>query len=99
MSIMIVLLMILIPACMLIGAWLFTACRIIFLVLALGSVYVFGGISAVAVYEILRDDTVFMTNIHAVFKNQLFLLSGAYLGCFGIYMLWRWLFRELRTES
>lgn len=98
MSSMIVLLLFLIPACMLVGAWMFTACRIGFHVLALVSAYVFGIISALAVYDILRDDTVFMTNIHAVFNNQLFLLSGGYLGCYGIYLLWKFLLTELRKE-
>jgi hypothetical protein len=98
MSMMIVLLLFLIPACMLVGAWMFTACRIGFNVLALVSAYVFGIISALAVYDILRDDTVFMTNIHAVFNNQLFLLSGAYLGCYGIYIMWKCLLTEFRKE-
>ncbi|NOV04288.1 transposase [Paenibacillus planticolens] len=98
MSFMIVLLICLIPACMLIGAWLFATCRILFHLLAVVSAYAFGIITALAVYEILRDDTVFMTNIHAVFKNRLFLMSGAYLGSYGIYTLWIWLFRELRSE-
>jgi hypothetical protein len=98
MSIIMVALSILIPISMLISAWLFTMCRLIYHVLAVGCAYVFGIISALAIYEILRDETVFMTNIHGIFQNGLFLLSGAYLGCYGIYTLLRWTLMELRSE-
>ncbi|MDQ0878133.1 hypothetical protein QFZ77_006792 [Paenibacillus sp. V4I3] len=98
MSIIIVVLSILIPISMLISAWLFTMCRTVYHVLAVGCAYVFGIISVLAIYEILRDETVFMTNIHGVFQNGLFLLSGAYLGCYGIYTLLRWTLKELRSE-
>ncbi|MDQ0901578.1 MULTISPECIES: transposase [unclassified Paenibacillus] len=98
MSIIIVVLSILIPISMLISAWLFTMCRIIYHMLAVGCAYVFGIISVLAIYEILRDETVFMTNIHGIFQNVLFLLSGAFLGCYGIYTLLRWTLKELRSE-
>ncbi|WP_407869290.1 transposase [Paenibacillus sp. P36] len=98
MSIMIILILLLIPACMLVGSWMFISCRIWFHILAMVSAYVFGIISALAVNDILRDDTVFMTNIHGVFNNQLFLLSGGYLGCYGIYLMWKRLLIEIRKE-
>lgn len=98
MSIIMVVLSILIPISMLISAWLFTMCRVIYHVLAVGCTYVFGIVSMLAIYEILRDETVFMTNIHGIFQNELFLLSGAYLGCYGIYTLLRWTLKELRSE-
>lgn len=98
MSIIIVVLTLLIPPIMLICAWPFTMCRALFHVLAVGCAYTFGIISALSVYEILRDETVFMTNIHAIFKNELFLLSGAYLGSYGIYLMLRCMLRELRSD-
>jgi hypothetical protein len=98
MSIIITVLSILIPLSMLISAWLFTLCRNVYHVLAVGCAYMFGIISVLAVYKILRDETVFMTNIHGILQNELFLLSGAYLGCYGIYMLLRWMLKELRSE-
>lgn len=52
--------------------------------LAALAAFIFGMIITVAVYQIRRDETVFMTNIHQVFENELFLLSGAFLGVYGI---------------
>ncbi|MCY9668282.1 transposase [Paenibacillus alginolyticus] len=98
MTLIIVILSILLPISMLVSAWLFTFCRTIYHVLAVGCAYVFGIISVLAIYEILRDETVFMTNIHGIFQNGLFLLSGGYLGCYGIYTLLRWTLKELRSE-
>jgi hypothetical protein len=51
------------------------------------SALVFGNIAAFAIYEIIKDKTVFMTNVHGVFLNPLFLLTGAYLGVYLIYVL------------
>ncbi|THF81673.1 transposase [Cohnella fermenti] len=47
----------------------------------------FGNIAAFSVYEIIRDGTVFMTKIHAVFLNEVFLASGSYLGLYAFYLL------------
>lgn len=54
---------------------------------ALLSALVFGNIAAFAIYEIIKDQTVFMTNVHAVFLNPLFLITGIYLGVYVIYLL------------
>ncbi|NQX69368.1 hypothetical protein HQN90_24845 [Paenibacillus alba] len=99
MSIVITLLILLVPPCMLIMAWLFASMRVIFHALAVGCAYVFAIISALAVYEIIRDETVFMTNIHAVFANNYFLITGGYLGYYGIYILLKWMLLELRSED
>ncbi|SDN60473.1 hypothetical protein SAMN04487897_103313 [Paenibacillus sp. yr247] len=99
MSIIITIFILLIPPCMLISAWLFAAFRVVYHALAVGCAYLFGIISALAVYETLRDETVFMTNIHGIFKNDLFLFSGAYLGCYGIYLILFWMLRELRSND
>jgi len=48
---------------------------------------IFGDIAAVSVYEIIKDHTVFMTNIHSIFLNPLFLSTGGYLGIYIIYRL------------
>jgi hypothetical protein len=55
--------------------------------LAMISVLVFGIISALAIHEIIKDNTVFMTNIHGLFLNPLFLLTGAYIGVYILYRL------------
>lgn len=61
--------------------------HVVFNVTALVSKLVFGNIAAVAVYRIIRDQTVFMTNIHAIFLNPSFLITGSYLGLYIIYQL------------
>ena len=81
MSIMIVLFVILIPLVMLCSAWLLPSCKQWFEGIAVVCAFVFGVITALAVYEILRDDTVFMTNIHVVFTNKLFLIHRRLFGC------------------
>jgi Na+(H+)/acetate symporter ActP len=59
----------------------------IFNLMAIISYVVFGGISAISIYEIIKHDVVFMTNIHAVFLNIYFLISGSYIGIYGLYQL------------
>src|SRR4051794_3250883 len=98
MSIMIVVFIILIPLTMVCSSWLFPLCRHVFAAVAVGCAYVFGIIISLAVYTIIRDDTVFMTNIHSIFTNKLFLFCGAYLGAFGIYVLLVQFMKGLRSE-
>jgi hypothetical protein len=68
--------------------------RLLFNIVAILSALVFGNISSVAIYEIIKDDTVFMTNIHGIFLNPLFLLTGAYLGIYCIYRIVLWALDE-----
>ncbi|WP_246147104.1 hypothetical protein [Bacillus massilioanorexius] len=51
------------------------------------SIIIFGSITSVSVYQIIKDQTVFMTNIHAILLNPFFLLTGAYLGLYITYQL------------
>lgn len=51
------------------------------------SLVIFGDIAALAIYQIIKDNTVFMTAIHAVFLNPYFLITGGYLGVYSIYLL------------
>ncbi|MFD2749833.1 transposase [Virgibacillus siamensis] len=48
---------------------------------------IFGNITSLSVYQIIKDKTVMMTNIHAVFLNPYFLIAGAYLGVYFLYLL------------
>lgn len=61
--------------------------RLFFNAAAILSVLVFGNISSLAIYGIIRDKTVFMTNIHGIFLNPLFLFTGSYLGVYFIYRM------------
>jgi len=59
----------------------------IFNILAVIFVIIFGSIASTSIYQIIIDDAVFMTKIHGLFLNELFLISGAYIGVFTIYRL------------
>jgi hypothetical protein len=94
MSWLILLSAIFIPLMMLGLVRAFAICRRLFDGIAVLSSYVFGIIAAMAVYKILRDDTVFMTHIHGIFNNGWFLTSGAYLGNYGLYKLIQMMVRQ-----
>lgn len=51
------------------------------------SIVIFGSIASVSVYQIIIDNSVFMTAIHSVFLNPVFLITGAYLGLYIIYRI------------
>ncbi|WP_144787928.1 transposase [Lysinibacillus fusiformis] len=62
--------------------------RLIFNALGVVSAILFGYIAATSITQIILEDLVFMTTIHAVFLNPIFLITGAYLGLFFIqYMI------------
>lgn|SRR5690625_1946910 len=61
--------------------------QLVFNTIALIAAVLFGNISAISVYQVIIDNTVFMTAIHAIFLNPLFLITGAYLGGYIIYRL------------
>ncbi|MDW0118565.1 transposase [Sporosarcina thermotolerans] len=61
--------------------------RITFNITAVISAIVFGSIASTSIFQILIDNTVFMTAIHAIFLNLFFLITGAYLGVFIVYRL------------
>ena len=56
--------------------------RSIFHVAAILSALIFGNIASISIHQIIENQTVFMTNIHALFLNPLFLLAWAYLGVY-----------------
>ncbi|MCH7321188.1 transposase [Solibacillus sp. MA9] len=58
-----------------------------FNIAAVLSTIIFGNIAATSIYQVIVDDTVFMTTIHALFLKPIFLVTGAYLGTFIIYRL------------
>lgn len=61
--------------------------KLIFNIVAVISTIIFGSIASTSIYQIIVDDAVFMTTIHAIFLNPVFLMTGAYLGVFIIYRL------------
>jgi hypothetical protein len=68
--------------------------RLYFNIGAILSALVFGNISSLAIYEVIKDKTVFMTNIHGLFLNPLFLLTGSYVGIYFIYRMVLWTLDE-----
>ena len=67
-----------------------TKFQIFFNIAAILAALLFGDIASIAIYNIIKEDTVFMTNIHGLFLNPLFLLTGAYLGVYLLYTLILW---------
>ncbi|MGE7835412.1 transposase [Viridibacillus arvi] len=59
----------------------------LFNIIAVISTIIFGSIASTSIYQIIIDNAVFMTTIHKVFLNPLFLITGSYLGIFIIYRL------------
>lgn len=51
------------------------------------SLYILGTIIAFHVYDVVLHDLVFMTTIHGILLNPLFLITGAYTGVYSLYLL------------
>lgn len=87
MEVLLVLASILIPLIMFYLQKKWNRLHFIFNLVALISTLIFGNIAAESIYQIIKDKTVFMTNIHAIFLNPYFLITGSYLGLYIIYLL------------
>lgn len=61
--------------------------RTLFNIIAILTLLIFANISSLSIYQIIKDNTVLMTNIHAVFLNPFFLMTGAYLMVYTLYLL------------
>lgn len=62
---------------------------ILFNILAIVSLYLFSVTTALAVLQTIFDQTVYLTTIHSILLNPLFLIPGGYLGMFALYRLLR----------
>ncbi|MGD2196871.1 transposase [Lysinibacillus fusiformis] len=88
MNVFIIVTIIVIPALMVYLQQKSDKMRLVFNALGVVSAILFGYIAATSITQIILEDAVFMTTIHAVFLNPIFLLTGAYLGLFFIqYMI------------
>ncbi|MDT8859730.1 hypothetical protein N0O92_05745 [Alkalihalobacillus sp. MEB130] len=56
-------------------------------IIAVVSGVIFGNIITVTIYTIIQSNEVFMTTVHGIFLNPLFLVTGGYLGVFVLYRL------------
>ncbi|WP_369379948.1 transposase [Lysinibacillus fusiformis] len=88
MNVFIIVTIIVIPALMVYLQQKSDKMRLVFNAIGVVSAILFGYIAATSITQIILEDMVFMTMIHAVFLNPIFLLTGAYLGLFFIqYMI------------
>ncbi|MCI0764303.1 hypothetical protein [Bacillus sp. TL12] len=51
------------------------------------SLYILGVLIAFSIYDVVLHGLVFMTTIHGVLLNPLFLITGAYIGVYSLYLL------------
>ncbi|MDY0408991.1 transposase [Virgibacillus soli] len=61
--------------------------KFIFNLIAIIAALIFGNIASTSIYQVIKENAVFMTNIHGLFLNPLFLITGAYLGVYIVYKL------------
>ncbi|YCA41898.1 transposase [Bacillus sp. JZ8] len=74
------------PFIMLILQKKYTVLNFVFNVFAFVAILLFGNIVSLAIHDVLQEDLVFMTTIHAILLNPFLLISGAYIG---VYLLYR----------
>lgn len=87
MKLLIVLASIFVPIILLYLKHKFAVSHLIFNAIAVVSALIFGDIAAISLYNVIVDGAVFMTTIHGIFLNPLFMMTGAYLGLYMIYLL------------
>ncbi|WP_433773705.1 hypothetical protein [Bacillus wiedmannii] len=51
------------------------------------ALYVLGTVISINIYDVLVQDLVFMTSIHGILLNPFFLIAGAYIGTYTLYLL------------
>ncbi|PFE03012.1 hypothetical protein COE15_00775 [Bacillus cereus] len=62
------------------------------------SLYILGILIAFNIYDVVLHGLVFMTTIHAILLNPLFLITGAYVGVYSLYLLIYKLITNLRKS-
>ncbi|PFE27234.1 hypothetical protein CN279_10275 [Bacillus anthracis] len=60
------------------------------------ALYVLGTIISIHIYDVLIRDLVFMTSIHGILLNPFFLLSGAYIGIYTLYLLLSYIIANIK---
>ncbi|MED0964395.1 hypothetical protein [Bacillus paramycoides] len=61
--------------------------RIALHIFAYVALYVLGTIISINIYDVLIQHLVFMTSIHGILLNPLFLISGAYVGIYTLSLI------------
>lgn len=96
MTLLIVLVIVIIPIAMggtcLLWHWM----RLAYNMVALISAIISFSAASRTIYSVIRDNTVFMTTIHAIFIDLFFLIPSAYLGVYVIYLLYIAAWKQIR---
>lgn len=61
--------------------------RTLFSILMLICIIIAGDIAALSIWQVIKDNALFMTHIHGIFLNPLFIVTGAYIGVYTIYLI------------
>lgn len=86
---------ILLPLLMLYSQKISTKFNLVYNILTIIAILVFGNIASLSIYKVIKENSVFMTTIHAIFLNPFFLITGAYIG---IYVLYRMLLLSMQEK-
>lgn len=73
--------------------------RIVLHISAYLALYVLGTIISITIYDVLIQNLVFMTSIHGILLNPFFLLSGAYIGIYTLYLILSQLIMKLMNSQ
>ncbi|MCU5377394.1 hypothetical protein OCA08_09615 [Bacillus cereus] len=63
------------------------------------ALYVLGTIISINIYDVLIQDLVFMTSIHGILLNPFFLISGAYIGIYTLYLILSYIITKIKNGA
>ncbi|GCF75590.1 hypothetical protein CN445_02880 [Bacillus cereus] len=73
--------------------------RIVLHISAYLALYVLGTIISITIYNVLIQNLVFMTSIHGILLNPFFLISGAYIGIYTLYLLLSYIITNIKNGA
>ena len=73
--------------------------RIVLHIFAYLALYVLGTIISITIYDVLIQNLVFMTSIHGILLNPFFLLAGAYIGIYTLYLLLSYIITNIKNGA
>ncbi|WP_212934688.1 hypothetical protein [Bacillus hominis] len=73
--------------------------RIVLHISAYLALYVLGTIISITIYDVLIQNLVFMTSIHGILLNPFFLISGAYIGIYTLYLLLAYIITNIKNGA
>lgn len=73
--------------------------RVAFHISAYLALYVLGTIISINIYDVLIQDLVFMTSIHGILLNPCFLIAGAYIGIYTLYLLLTYMIANIKNGA